>query len=51
MGREVGRLRYFGDVTVIMVKSRTLSFFPHTCWMALASWEVVSEAELFEREY
>lgn len=24
-------MRYFGEVTVITVKSRTLSFIPHTC--------------------
>ena len=23
----------------------------HVCWTALASWEVVSEAEFIEREY
>ena len=29
MGREVGMLRYFGDMMVIIVKSRTLSFHTH----------------------
>lgn len=32
-------------------ESNSLFRSTHMCWTALASWEVVSEAEFIEREY